>query len=106
MQSTKVVNDKVIFFTAFAPAVIPCDCPPIVASPFYLKPGETSISLSWKRPDPTCPSGTVKVLDFTWSPKLRSPANFGPGHHSINYQFYLSGNQKMNCSVAFDVKGL
>ena len=87
-----------------APAGIQCDCPPIVASPFYLKPGETSISLSWKRPDPECPSGTVKVLDFTWSPTLRSPAKFGPGHHSINYKFYLSGNQEMNCSVVFNVK--
>ena len=88
----------------FAPAGIRCDCPPIVASPFYLKPGETSKSLTWKRPDPECPSGAVKVLDFTWSPMLRSPAKFGPGHHSINYKFYLSGNQEMNCSVVFDVK--
>ena len=65
-----------------------------------------STSISWKRPDPVCATGSVKILDFTWDPPRRSPATFEAGEHTITYKYYLSGNLEMTCPIVFDVKGL
>ena len=82
-----------------------CDCPAIETAPFYLKPGENGTTISWKRPDPVCSSGSSRILDFTWSPVVHSPATFVAGRHAIEYKFYISGNQVLTCTVVFDIRG-
>ena len=81
-----------------------CNCANVASKPVYLRPGQTTVVVTWENPSLKCKNNrTPNTVSTVVSPNVASPHSFGVGQHKINYTFTFKDGFDIQCSVDINV---
>ncbi|XP_028401930.1 uncharacterized protein LOC114524907 isoform X1 [Dendronephthya gigantea] len=79
-----------------------CGCPLPVPKTFNVVPGETTTTVSWNVPKPTC---SEAIRDTIAPEVIRSGQPFSIGQHALIYTYNMNNQFDLTCAVMFEVRG-
>ncbi len=78
-----------------------CRCPLPVLTTFNVRPGDTTTTVTWIAPLPTCP----EAIKNTVLPQAKSGQLFEIGQHTVIYTYNINNQFDLRCAVMFKVRG-